>query len=343
MKLNAVNKIIFSALLSITPPCFAIKSPPANDSQEISPNQAVASSLITQNEAIPADDISSETQKRSYKLIPDEDSSGLKWLLENKNVSIISPEKFYLSTYNSVFTAPPPIPAKFDVLSLDPIFPSSFTQGQQNSCTANALTGLIRFVMDMEGMPPEDLSRRFIYANERLVEGDINEDSGASLSTGIRTLCEYGVCKEELCPYDDTMVTQIPSEMAYIDALNRANLDDMRLGYIPQSLEVMKYTLSMLQRPFVLGVQIYESFESETVTQTGIIPMPQAGERWRGGHAMLAIGYNDIKQTFTIRNSWGPKWGHEGNCYLPYKFVDEKLTSDSWTIRRIGKKVQRNI
>ncbi len=62
--------------------------------------------------------------------------------------------------------------------------------------------------------------------------------------------------------------------------------------------------------PFVFGFTVYESFESDQVAQTGHVPMPQAGEQVVGGHAVLAVGYDDSNQWFIVRNSWGPELGY---------------------------------
>jgi C1A family cysteine protease len=62
--------------------------------------------------------------------------------------------------------------------------------------------------------------------------------------------------------------------------------------------------------------------------------LPGADERAIGGHAVMAVGYEDAKQWFMVRNSWGSRWGLEGYFTLPYAYLtDENLASDYWTIR----------
>ncbi len=62
--------------------------------------------------------------------------------------------------------------------------------------------------------------------------------------------------------------------------------------------------------------------------------MPLHKEGSIGGHAVLAVGYNDAKQTFTVRNSWGPSWGQKGYFTIPYAYLlDANLSDDFWTIR----------
>ena len=65
-------------------------------------------------------------------------------------------------------------------------------------------------------------------------------------------------------------------------------------------------------------------------TRTGIIPMPKPKEQLLGGHAVLAVGYDDTKQWLIVRNSWGTSWGVKGYFYMPYT-VFNKLVMDMWT------------
>jgi C1A family cysteine protease len=49
---------------------------------------------------------------------------------------------------------------------------------------------------------------------------------------------------------------------------------------------------------------------------------------------VAGVGYDDAKQWFIVRNSWGARWGLRGYFTLPYAYVtDDDLASDFWTIR----------
>lgn len=84
----------------------------------------------------------------------------------------------------------------------------------------------------------------------------------------------------------------------------------------------MKHTLS-LGFPFVFGFSVYESFEGEEVTKTGIVPIPKPDEHLLGGH----VGYIKSSKQFIIRNSWGKTLGDkEPDDYLSFtslrRFLD---------------------
>jgi C1A family cysteine protease len=89
--------------------------------------------------------------------------------------------------------------------------------------------------------------------------------------------------------------------------------------------------------PFVFGFTVYESFESQQVADTGVVPMPAAGETVMGGHCVVAVGYDSTKRVFIIRNSWGTSWGMKGYCTMPFEYLlTASLASDFWTLRSVS-------
>ena len=86
--------------------------------------------------------------------------------------------------------------------------------------------------------------------------------------------------------------------------------------------------------PFVFGFTVYETFESDEVAKSGIVPMPGPSEAALGGHAVMAVGYDDASQRFLARNSWGTSWGMGGYFTMPYSYLtDSNLADDFWVVR----------
>ncbi len=86
----------------------------------------------------------------------------------------------------------------------------------------------------------------------------------------------------------------------------------------------------------VFGFSVYESFESDSVASTGVVPMPSPNEQLLGGHAVVLVGYDDTKKVWIVRNSWGTNWGQAGYFTMPYAYLtNSNLASDFWTISTV--------
>ena len=201
-------------------------------------------------------------------------------------------------------------------------------QGRLGSCTANALAGHLQFLEKITGQSYKDLSRLFIYYNERALEGTISFDSGAMIRDGIKGLAKFGVCPESSWPYDITQFTRKPSAACYKEGLKRRIVSYQRLETLNEMLNCLAEGF-----PFVFGFTVYESFESLKVAKTGLVPMPKKSERALGGHAVMAVGYDQKQKRFIVRNSWSAQWGQAGYFTMPYAYF-ESLASDFWTIRQ---------
>lgn len=200
-------------------------------------------------------------------------------------------------------------------------------QGALGSCTGNAIVGAIE-CMKFRGKKVTDLSRLFVYYNERVMENTVHEDSGAIIRDGIKSIADLGVCTEKTWPYKIEKFAVQPSKTAYKTALSKKIKSYERII----TLDDMTAALAM-GKPFVFGFSVYESFESDIVAGTGMMPMPNPSERLLGGHAVLAVGYDKTKRLFKVRNSWGTTWGDAGYFYMPFDFItNQNYASDFWSI-----------
>lgn len=217
-------------------------------------------------------------------------------------------------------------------IDLRPNCPPVYDQGALGSCTANATGAMFQFVdhkMSGNSFIP---SRLFTYYNSRAMIGSISYDSGAYIRDSIKSVNRQGVCPETMWPYVIKDFTKEPTQQCYATALNHQAVTYMRVA---RSISEMQICL-MEGYPFVFGFTVYESFQSNVVAETGIVPMPQKGEKVLGGHAVMAVGYNKKKKMMLVRNSWGKNWGLEGYFWMPFDFfTNDNLSDDFWTIRKV--------
>ena len=206
--------------------------------------------------------------------------------------------------FRKVYRIPAKLPPSVD---LRPKCSPVEDQGQLGSCTANALVGGTEFLMIKDKKPFADLSRLFVYYNERVIEHTVNQDSGAMIRDGIKTLAKQGVCTEKLWPYNIKQFTKKPTAACYKEALKYKITSYQRIDTVDEMRSCLADGF-----PFVFGFTVYESFESQKVAKTGVVPMPKPREKVLGGHAVLGVGYNDAQKRFVVRNSWGVSWGMKG-------------------------------
>jgi C1A family cysteine protease len=212
--------------------------------------------------------------------------------------------------------------------------PPVYDQGQLGSCTANSIGGAFEFELLKQGLQDFMPSRLFIYYNERVIENTVNNDNGAQIRDGIKSVSKQGVCSETLWPYIISEFAVKPYQSCYTAALSNIATSYHRVS---RNINQMKGCIAD-GYPFVIGFTVYSGFESPEVAKTGKLNLPTNVESVVGGHAVLVVGYDDNNDTgrFIVRNSWGPGWGLQGYFTMPYEYLlDANLSDDFWTIRLV--------
>jgi C1A family cysteine protease len=202
-------------------------------------------------------------------------------------------------------------------------------QGQLGSCTANAAVGAVEYLYLKGCHELLDLSRLFLYKATRKLLG-WQGDSGAYIRSTLKALATFGVPPESYWPYDTTGFDVEPDAFVYqmasnFKALTYARLDENGSDGAA-TLERVKKALAD-GFPVAFGFPVYNSIQMD-----GQIPYPTANDTLLGGHAVLAVGYDDAAGILLIRNSWGPDWGKAGYGFMPYQYVTDQLAADFWTL-----------
>ncbi|RZI46102.1 carbohydrate-binding module family 20 domain-containing protein [Candidatus Finniella inopinata] len=303
-----------------------------------------------------------------YNLVRDKDRPHILAALSNHPAA--EKGKTVMAAFKS---APATLPTSWDIRTAIPNAATCFTpydQGQLGSCTANAAAGALHYKnllaqaqASIKGTTTPSYptpSRMFIYYNERSADGGgVTQDVGASIADSILAISNYGAPSESgktppfgsAWPYSDITsgknppFTVKPSDLCYSAALADMDLDTGVASIAQDDNVVTNFKKALIaNNPVLIGIDVYDSFESDAVAATGIVPMPDTSiEDILGGHGLMVVGYNTnpkAPNTFTVRNSWGTGWGDKGYCYIPYDYftLENGLASDFWSVGKVGAK-----
>lgn len=212
-------------------------------------------------------------------------------------------------------------------------------------CTAHAGIGIVEYFERRAFGKHIDASRIFLYKTTRnLLKW--RGDSGAFIRSTMAAMVLFGVPPEEYWPYVVDDFDKEPSAFCYAYAQNFQAISYYRLDPTgtgeKELLQSIKTNLSA-GIPAMFGFTAFSSIVQAKTT--GLIPFPSVGETIVGGHAVVAVGYDDsiriknsasgakeTKGALLVRNSWGREWGIEGYGWMPYEYVLRGVAVDCWSL-----------
>jgi C1A family cysteine protease len=220
-------------------------------------------------------------------------------------------------------------------------------QGPLGACTAHAGVGVLEYFEKRAFNNYIEGSRLFLYkAARNLLQW--TGDTGAFLRTTMGAMVLFGVAPEQYWPYRIATFDEEPPAFCYAFAQNYQAISYYRLdppGTAKQTLQDRIKTHLAAGLPSMFGFTVYSSISQ--ARPSGKIPFPSPREAVVGGHAVVAVGYDDdmtitnatlgsrpTKGAFLIRNSWGTGWGDNGYGWLPYEYVLTGLAVDWWSLLR---------
>jgi C1A family cysteine protease len=220
-------------------------------------------------------------------------------------------------------------------VDLSPYCSAIEDQGDLGSCTAQAGVGLLEYFENRAFDRYLDASRLFLYKVTRNLL-NWTGDTGAQVRTTMQAMVLFGIPPEKYLPYDVKSFDDEPSPFCYSFARNYKSIKYYRHdGPNITGAAALASVKSHLQAglPSMFGFTVY-NFGNDK----GEFTYPTPKESVQGGHAVVAIGYDDKRKigaetgALKIRNSWGTSWGEDGYGWLPYRYVTDGLASDFWSL-----------
>jgi len=183
-------------------------------------------------------------------------------------------------------------------------------------------------------------SPRFLYYTARRLAGTTG-DNGAGLRTTLKALVRFGCppakyCEFDAAAHDSAACDAAPDAFAFGFQREFADLRYVRLDPPTASgSEVLQTLKNSLAAGFACtaGATI-----GDAAVEAGGIPYPTRHDSVAGATGFTVVGYDDAyrirstKGALLIRGTFGPEWGEQGFGYLPYRFVEDRLAYDFWTL-----------
>ena len=215
-----------------------------------------------------------------------------------------------------VGSMPPP---KVSEVDFRPLCSPVENQQTLGACGPNAEVGCNEYLQIKTTHKYVDMSRLFEYWNARNEMGTVDEDSGVYLRALMKGIQKYGHCPESLWPYDISRFKEKPPDICYEEGQKDRISEFLFLR--PGDIDHARQLLAV-GYPIVACMYCYSGLFGEDIRRTNILPMPLDGEKTQGGHAIAIMGFSDSRQSFLVRNSWGPAFCMNGYFWMPYKYYN---------------------
>ena len=177
-----------------------------------------------------------------------------------------------------------------------------------SSSVSSAFASACEYLLKRRSGVYTPISRLFIYFNGQIIDQRTRnvEDAGASRKNVVVGMRKYGICKEELWPYDRRLLNRKPPPDVY-QAARQHTIIPLRL---PLEINAIRTCLAN-QIPAVIAVKMKYEINGEANANGGYISIPDPSDyeiAYLTSHAILIVGYDDDTEHFIARNSWGRDW-----------------------------------
>jgi C1A family cysteine protease len=210
------------------------------------------------------------------------------------------------------------LPSVFIISKLPPI------RNQLNIASCASHSAIAQMEIQLLNLKPNrylEGSELYHYYNVRhYINGDNDKDEGQTIRDACKALSKYNMATEYTCPYITQKLNEKPSWVSYATSGLYKIKSYEQLNTIEEIKEAVYQCL-----PVNFGMNIKQSFLTLKDRYN-----PSGSDL--GGHSTLIVGWDENRQCFYVRNSWGEKWGLGGYYWLPYSVFNSEAW-DKWIVR----------
>ena len=196
-------------------------------------------------------------------------------------------------------------------------------QNRSESCSGFAVASVVEYQLNRFNNFWRQVSPLHLWYHGKTFHGWEDENKGVWLRNSLKALFNNGFVMEENFPFNSNYLrAPVLGKVFIVESVSKFYLEE--LAYFLLGPYSVKDSLAK-GRPVIFGLWLNNSFYGN---KDGIIKDIKKGPY---AHAMVVVGYDDSRECFIVRNSWGARWGDNGYCYIPYNYFYEH-SFDLWTI-----------
>lgn len=211
-------------------------------------------------------------------------------------------------------------------MSLRPFCPLAADQGDLGSCVAHAVVAALHVLDARAGRMGRSLDSALgLYHATRALRGTPDADDGSTIEESLRAAQCADLWSVTAWPNDPACFAEpLPGGTPRWPHRRVVNY-----GALAQDPVTLRWTLAC-GVPVVVGLKVFASFRDEAAWRTGRVRMPNPGEPYVGGHAVLLDGYSMSRGVYGFLNSYGTGYGDEG-----FGEIDANYVHDPWLCTEI--------
>lgn len=195
-----------------------------------------------------------------------------------------------------------------------------FKQYNTNSCTSNALSTIISFIISRQGCYSFPVSRLFIYYNTRRLINQTEIDNGSIPIVAIEAVNQFGICPETMWTFCPENIFQKPNDSCYDFGQQFPFLLEYDLFYISKEKSWTKTFLKHLLNGKLLLCSMKRDRYQHINDQGNITSIENPNEIWY--HSICCLGIDEENKIVLFCNSIGVDEPYQGFFSFTFEQVE---------------------